>query len=134
MKRWLWIPLAALAAVAPSAARADGPEQPQTAPSAGGRRMTIDECIAVAVQRNPDALSSELEVRAAEAARAGTMGEFGPKLRLEGNALQWNSPFDVVFAPPGTPGPTPPIRVRDAFSWIGTASLIQPITPIYAIY
>jgi outer membrane protein len=92
-----------------------------------GKTYTLEQCVAIAVQHNPDAKASDAEVDAANAGRAGVRGEFGPKLRAEGNVQQWNSPFDLPFGPQV-------FRVRDAFTWSGSVSVIQPVTSLWAIY
>jgi outer membrane protein TolC len=101
---------------------------------AESRTLTLDECVSIAVARNPDVLSSAFEVEAAGASLAGVRGEFGPKVRAEGNALQWNSAFNLPFALPGATGPTPVLTVRDAFTWTASVSVIQPLNGIFGIY
>lgn len=105
-------------------ARSGAAEEP--APRA--RVLTLDECIALALSGNVDARSSELDVAAAESAHTGSRGELLPKLRAEGNVLQWNSSFELPFAIPGAPGPAPTLTVRDAFTWTAGATIAQPLT------
>jgi outer membrane protein len=95
-------------------------------PSAG-RPMTVAECVAIAIRDNPDALSSDYDVRGAEAARAQVRGAFGPKVRADAGLQQWNSAFNLPFGGAN-------LTVRDAFTWTAGVTLTQPITPLFAIY
>jgi outer membrane protein len=96
------------------------------AQSATPRTMSLTDCVAVALRENPDAQSSEFAVRGAEAQRAEVRGAFGPKLQFDGNVQQWSSPFALSFQGQS-------LQVRDAFTWTAGVSLIQPITPLFAI-
>src|ERR1700722_10698584 len=81
------------------------------APSTLGTRPTsVADAVAVALRQNPDALTSDAVVRGAEADRAGVTGGFGPKVHVDANATQWNSPFNILFGPQN-------FEVRDAFTW-----------------
>ena len=97
------------------------------------RHMTLEECIAVAEERGPETRSAEREVDGASAARSAAFGELLPRVRLEGNAILWDRPFDVVFAPEGAAA-GPPIRVREGFTWSAQATVLQPVTGLFAIY
>jgi outer membrane protein len=99
-----------------------------------GRRLTIVDCVRIALERNPDAANADREVDATHAARGGVAGQFAPRLVAEGNVQQYTSPFDLACALPGTPGPPPVLRVRDAFTWTGTVSIVQPLTNLFQIY
>ena len=88
------------------------------------QRMSVDDCIATALQHNPDILTGNAEVEEAEATRRGAAGMFGPKLRVDAYAQQWDRPF--AFPGFGT--------VRDPFTWNATVTLTQPITGLFAIY
>lgn len=108
------------------------PLRPEAATSLG-RTLSLAECVATAVQRNPDARASNFEVDAAGAQRSGVRGEFGPRVHVDAYLQQWNSAFNLPFALPGAPGPPPVLTVRDAFAWGATVSLIQPLTALWAI-
>jgi outer membrane protein len=97
------------------------------AQSGAPRTLSLTECVAVALRENPDAQSSEFAVRGAEARRAEVRGGFGPKVQFDGNVQQWSSPFSLSFNGQS-------LQVRDAFTWTAGVSLIQPITPLLAIY
>jgi len=104
----------------------------QPAPST--RVLTLSDAVAVALEQNPDVLTEEMDVRGARASRAEAAGAFGPKVHVDADVQQWNSPFDLPFAFPGQPPPPPIFRVRDAFTWTASVSLIQPLTQLWAIY
>jgi outer membrane protein len=89
---------------------------------------SISQAVAEALRSNPDALSSDYDVKEKEAQRAGVRGQFGPRLHADANATQWNSPFNLQFV--GTSS----LTVREAFTWTASVSVIQPITPLLAIY
>jgi outer membrane protein len=114
--------LAAAAGLASS--RSAGAED--VAPAADGphlARMTVDQCVAAALARNVDVLTVADDVKIAESERAGTRGAFGPKVHLDASYQHWNEPY--VFD-------NFPIHSTDV--WNVTASVTQPITPLFAIY
>jgi outer membrane protein len=116
----------ATALVAPSAHA-----QPAPSPT-----LSLVDCVAIALRDSPDARSSEAGIRGAQAQRAEVAGAFGPKLHVDANVQRWNSAFTIPFAlPNGTGGTTvTQFPVRDDFTWTVGVSLIQPITPLFAIY
>jgi outer membrane protein len=111
--------------LASSAARAQAPGAPSTMAT---RPTSLADAVAVALQQNPDALTSESEVHGAQADRAGVNGGFFPKLHVDANATQWNTPFTIALGPGGN------FTVRNAFTWTASVSLIQPLTPLWSIY
>jgi outer membrane protein TolC len=98
----------------------------------GTRVLTLDDCIATALAGNVDARSTDADVRVAESARTGSRGELLPRLHADGAVQQWDSAFALPFALPGVAGPAPVLTVRDAFTWTGSVSVIQPITGLLA--
>lgn len=105
---------------------------PATAPATMPTRATsLAESIAIALRQSPDVLSQEAMVSEAEAQRAEVRGQFGPKVHVDANAQQWDRSFIVMFPLGATPTPFP---LRDAFTWMVSPEIIQPITPLFAIY
>lgn len=101
-------------------------------PSATTTRATsLAEAVAIALRQCPDVLAQEADVSAAEARRAEVRGQFGPKLHVDANAQQWDRSFIVMFPSGQTPTPFP---LRDAFTWVVSPEIVQPITPLFAIY
>jgi outer membrane protein len=96
-------------------------------PEPAARRVTIAQAVAIALQNNPDALSGDVEVKGAEASRAEARGGFGPKVQVDANAQGWDSNFQIHFGGGA-------FTVRDQFTWMAGVSLVQPLTPLFAIY
>jgi outer membrane protein TolC len=96
------------------------------------RGTSVEDAVAMALRQNPDALTSEFQVHGAEADRAGTRGGMLPRLHVDANFQQWNSPFAISFSFPGVVAP--PFTVRDAFTWTASVSVIQPLTQLWWIY
>jgi outer membrane protein len=102
------------------------------------RSMSIDDCVALALRQNPDLLGKDAEVSQAEAEASGAEGRLGPRLHVDANVQQWNSPFNLQInlgSPTAMPPSMPTVfPVRDAFTWLVSASLIQPLTGLWPIY
>ncbi len=101
--------------------RADGQE------GSPARQLSVAEAVAIALEHNPDSLSSDAELRSAESSRAEARGGFGPKVHIDANMQQWNSPFSIPFNGVN-------LTVRDEFTWTASVSAVQPITQLFAIY
>jgi outer membrane protein len=106
---------------ATSAASAQAPD------TMAARPIPLGDAVATALRQNPDALTRESEVHGAESDRAGVNGGFFPRLHVDANATQWNSPFTILFGPQL-------FTVRNAFTWTASVSVIQPLTPLWGIY
>ncbi len=104
-----------------------GPRDASAQPEPAARRVTIAQAVAIALQNNPDALSGDVEVKGAEASRAEARGGFGPKVHVDANAQAWDSNFQIHFGGGA-------FTVRDQFTWTAGVSLVQPLTPLFAIY
>jgi outer membrane protein TolC len=91
------------------------------------RPTSVAEAVAIALRQNPDAQSGEVEVRGAEADRSNVNGTFYPKLHVDANVQQWNSPFSINFGGAA-------FTVRNAFTWTASVSIIQPLTQLWSIY
>jgi len=116
--------------------RASLAEEPSAAPPPAAptaRVMSLEECVTTAMKNNPDSKTSESQLEGQKAERSGTRGEFAPKLHVDAAVQQWNSAFNLPFALPGV-NPTPIFSVRNQFTWTASVSIIQPITPLLAIY
>ncbi|HEX3345395.1 MAG TPA: TolC family protein [Polyangiaceae bacterium] len=93
----------------------------------GVRPVSLADAVATALRQNPDSLTSESVVHGAEADRAVVAGGYGPKLHVDANATQWNSPFDINFGGLA-------FQVRNAFTWSASVTVTQPLTPLWSIY
>jgi outer membrane protein len=94
---------------------------------------SLSEAIALALRQNPDALTSEAQVREAEGSQTQSKGSFFPRLHLDANVQEYNAPFSIPFslmagAPPAQ------FPVRDQFTWLFSPSLIQPISGLWYVY
>ncbi len=112
--------VALIAMSAPRLALAQDANAPAALPSPA---MTLPQCVATALSRNADILTAGAEVDVAEAQKSGMRGQFLPKLHVDGSYTRWNEAY--VFG--GFP-------VHDATVWNMTATLTQPVTPLFAIY
>ncbi len=68
---------------------------PLSARPAAAQPMTLNQCIDVALKKNPDVASATYEVDAAEALRKAARGGFMPRLRLEGGIQRWDKKQEV---------------------------------------
>jgi outer membrane protein len=121
-------PAAALVSVltlAGGSARAQEAPSPMVAQEgpAGTARMSLEQCIAAALGRNVDLLTAVDDVKLAEAQRTQTRGMFGPKIHLDASYQRWNESYVFDNFP-----------IHDTTVWNVTASVTQPITPLFAIY
>jgi outer membrane protein len=91
------------------------------------RSLSIDQCVSLALEHNPDVLGRNGELAQAQAVAAGAEGRLGPRLHIDANVQQWNSPFAIQFGGEN-------FTVRDAFTWVASASIIQPLSELWAIY
>ena len=111
-----------------AAALTAGAAHAQSAPSTLGVHATsITEAVSIALQRNPDALSSDVDLKVAEATKSQVAGTLLPRLHVDANVQQWTGPFAIDFGGAA-------FVVRDAFTWQAGASLIQPLTNLWSIY
>lgn len=117
----LWALLAALGAGAVATARADGP-----------RTVTLDEAVALALRQNPAVAVAAAEVDAARAQRANVRGMMLPRLHLEGSVIRWDEALVSTFGPPSPMTPT--LEVREAVTTNLKLQVIQPLTPLWALY
>jgi hypothetical protein len=102
---------------------------PAAAGAAPARPLTLADCLTITLERNPDVALAREEVAAAEAGRRAARGLLGPRLRLEGNVMRWDSAQAMDCGSiPGLPLTIPPFQVRDATTTSATVSVIQPLT------
>ncbi|HEY3817772.1 MAG TPA: TolC family protein [Polyangiaceae bacterium] len=99
----------------------------QATSTLGSRTISLADAVATALRQNPDAQNSEAAVRGAEADRGVVAGNYGPKLHVDANVQQWNSPFDINFGGLA-------FQVRNAFTWTASVTLTQPLSGLWTIY
>lgn len=98
----------------------------------GPLRVTLTDCVRLAMERNPDVASADDVVEAAVAARASARGNLGPRLRVEANALRWNSPFESSLSMPGAPSRS--LVTREQTTTGFTVSVVQPVGSLWSIF
>jgi outer membrane protein len=86
-------------------------------------RLTLHQCITVAMRQNPDVKTASEERRVATAQRWETGGQLFPRIHLDAGVQQWGSPYVVAF-----PGSPTGFTFHDPFTWTFSATAIQPIT------
>lgn len=91
------------------------------------RRMSLADAVAEALRNNPDVKTAGEEREVATARRWEAGGNFGPRIHVDGSLQEWDSNFSIAFGPQQ-------VTVRDQFTWSFTATAIQPITGLLAIY
>ncbi len=72
--------------------------RPVAAAEAAPRVLTLKDCLELAAQGNPELLSAQSEVAAATAAHRGSLGAFGPKIKVEATYLRWDKAMDLNLA------------------------------------
>jgi outer membrane protein len=135
---------------------------PLWARPAAAQPMSLDQCIEVALQKNPDVTTASLEVDAAEAQRLSARGGFGPRARLEAGMQRWDraatanllggtiplvnlglqnnslTPIDPTtdkaFGPGGQLAAlAKPIEIRPQFTWSASAMVVQPLAALWTV-
>jgi len=101
---------------------------PGAAPPAA-QTLSLEDCVRIALDKNGDIVGAEFSVDAAEAARSSMRGNFGPRLRVEGNYLRYPEEQTIAFGPGA-----PPLVVREETTTSMTVSVIQPLTPLLAVH
>lgn len=151
-------PLQAGAAPAAAAPETPPPSGAAAAEATGARApagpaLTLDEAIRQALRRSPLLADHDARIDGAEAARKAVRGNYGPKLRLEGNVIYWDDVQRLEFAGGGNVPPLPPPTtpyeavvagllqglgggtiVREQVTTQATVQLVQPLTGLYGVH
>lgn len=94
--------------------------------------LTLEQTVALALERNADVVNAGYEAEAARWSRASSLGSVGPRLRVEGSVQVWDKPLDASFMIPGAPvGPS--LRVRDQVTSSAQVVVIQPLLSLWSI-
>ncbi len=101
----------------PYAARAEEGDAQQP------RRMSVADCVAESLVKNPDVRTAQDETAVARAQRWEIGGQTLPRLHVDLAGQAWGQPYDINFG-------GQPFRMHDAFTWEFTAEFVQPITPL----
>lgn len=119
---------------------------------AGSRLLTLSQVIGLALEHDPKAQGAQARLDEATANRNSALGNFGPKLQIDGTLFYWDSPHDFyavdpskldlssvpssmlpVFAPLLTQL-AQPIRFRDERTMQLQVTAVQPITQLYSVH
>ncbi len=126
-----------------------------TASAQSVRRITLRECIDLAMRQNPDVTASASEIDAAEAQRLSARGNYGPRLNVNAGVQVWDKAvpmnlgamfgpvLDLMKSAQGVNGDAAdqikaglnkPLIVRDSLTWSAGATLAQPIGALWTIH
>ena len=103
--------------------------------SSSSEKLSLKKCLEIASQKNQDIERARYVTAEMEAESRSARGRFGPLVRLEANAVSWDSPFGLAVNLP-LPGMaiTPEIQVRDKNTTQYSATIVQPITGLWTAY
>lgn len=104
----------------------------------GGERMSLDDCVRIARQRNQESERAQAKIQEAAAARKIARGRFGPVLQWEAGIQRWAEPVEAEFELPEEMAAfgVPPIalEVQKATTMQMSFTAAQPVTGLWAIY
>lgn len=142
----IFIAIAALPSlVLSNAARADAMNE------SPGAVLTLAEVIQRTLQHDPKGQAAQARIEEARATHDSALGNYGPRLQADGTLFYWNQPHEMtvvdkrslsgIDATTMPPALLPllaqianPIRFRDERTSQLQLSVIQPITPLYAVH
>lgn len=87
---------------------------------AQARRLSLSEAVALALRQNVEVRQSEVEADRAGSQARGALGELGPRLHVDANIYQWNSPFSIAVG-------SGSLLLREATTSMVTVSGTQPL-------
>jgi outer membrane protein len=114
MRRFAFL-LASAALSFAATSRADDLSAPQ--------KMSLHDCVEVALRHNPDVRTSVEEQRLAKAERWETGGQLFPRMHVDLGIQQWGASYVVNFGGGG-------FTFHDPFTWSFTATAVQPLTTL----
>ena len=88
--------------------------------AAAARPITLADALELAARGNLDLRVSEAQAGVARALARGALAEVGPRLHVDANVYEWNSPFSIAIG-------GMPFLVRQDFTSLVTISGTQPI-------
>lgn len=121
------------------------------ATQAAGQVLTLADVIARTLEHDPKRQLAQARAEEAVATRKSALGNYGPRLQVDGSLLYWNEPHEMTVVSKSSLGsidpttlPTSllpllgqiaqPIRFRDERTTQLQVSVIQPITPLYSVH
>jgi outer membrane protein len=132
----------AMLAVYPASEAVAGDEK-----GTGDSSLTLAQAIERALAHDPRSQGAQARLDEATATRDSTLGNFGPRVQIDGTLFYWSAPHDMQIVEPGSvdlsaipPSLAPllakvaqPIRFRDDRTAQVQVSLVQAITPLYSV-
>ena len=101
------------------------------------RRLSLDECIRIALEGNLQIQQANLRVDEASATRKVARGQFGPTLALDASVQVWAEEIAISFPAPMIPGAPPmdegALVVQDQVTATIRTTLVQPLTGMWGI-
>jgi outer membrane protein TolC len=111
--------------------------------------LSLNQCVSLALEENPDITSANLEIDAANAKKSGALGSFGPRLRVEAGLQHWDTKVALPILAglgdactnctwsldPNTQKPMiyTPAELRARDTWSLSATLAQPLASLWTI-
>jgi len=65
---------------------------------AAARPLSLGDALAIALEHNLELQASEAEADGARARSRAALGALGPRLHVDANLYEWNSPFSISIA------------------------------------
>lgn len=93
--------------------------------AAAGRTITLAEALQVAARGNLDLRASEAQARVARSLAHSALAEVGPRLHVDANVYEWNSPFSISIG-------GGPFLVRQDLTSMVTVSGTQPLLGLFS--
>jgi outer membrane protein TolC len=127
------------------------------APGASAANLTLEQCIAIALNESPDAASASYEVEAASFRKKEAFGGYGPRLHIDAGFQRWDSTYALPLfgslkqyctscpwnpsvpqqtAPDGSVIPeieTEALVLRPQWTWSAAATVAQPIGALWTV-
>ena len=127
------------------------------APGARAANLTLEQCVAIALNESPDAASASYEVEAASFRKQEAFGGYGPRLHVDAGLQRWDSTYALPLfgslkqyctscpwnpsvpqqtAPDGSVLPeiaTEALVLRPQWTWSAAATVAQPIGALWTV-
>jgi outer membrane protein len=91
---------------------------------AAARPLSLGDALAIALEHNLELQASEAEADGARARSRAALGALGPRLHVDANLYEWNSPFSISIG-------GMPFLVRQDLTSLVTVSGTQPLTGLW---
>jgi len=108
-------------------------------PAAAGpevKRMSLEDCVRIAAERNQSLERADAKIDEATAARRKMRGRFGPAVIVEAGIQRWDENTEIEFALPDMGIDIDPIamEVQEQTTRQLSFTVAQPVTGLWAVY